>query len=245
MSEGMVECGFCNTQSREGQHLCPSCGACLPLMSGGIAWERRREAGLASALMHTVGGVFRSPSTVFAALRGSSSHVGAVILAIVIGFFSSLIQAIWTMVLVPVEAKAALAGMLQNFSPAPLSQAFLDDAFRAVMIGQVALSPLFSVLALYLETGLVWLALMIVGAEGRRFSVVLLIVAVSEIASLGVIIPQVGGLLSMVLGVVFLTTGLTVRLRLGQGRALLCALAPPVVLLLLFVLGTGALSAIG
>ena len=52
-------------------------------------------------------------------------------------------------------------------------------------------------------------------------------------------------MLAMVLGVVFLTTGLGVRFRLTTGKALACALAQPVVLMLFFVLGTGALSAIG
>lgn len=245
MSEEMVECGFCHTRSNQGQDLCPACGACLPLIAGGSAWERRRESGLVAALFQTVKDVFRSPTTVFAALRGGPSQLGAIILAVILGFFSSLIQAIWTMVLAPAEAKAALGGVLQNFSSTPLSQSFLDDAFRAIMLGQVVFSPLFAVLSLYLETALVWLALRLTGARGQRFSVVLLILAVSEISSLAVVIPQLGGLLSMVLGIVFLTIGLNVRFRLGSGRALLCALAPSIVVLLLLMLGSGAVSVAG
>ncbi|HPH02970.1 MAG TPA: hypothetical protein PK297_08435 [Spirochaetota bacterium] len=245
MSEDQVACGYCGTDSRAGQHLCPVCGVALPLVDGGTDWERRRELGLASAFVRTVGGVFRSPSTVFASLRGGVSHLGAVLLAVILGFFSSLIQAIWTMALVPGETKAAFAELLKNFTVEPIPQAALDDIFRVIMLGQVALSPIFSILALYLEAGLIWLALSIARVQGLRFSMVLLLVALSEISGLAVVIPQIGGMLAMVLGVVFLTTGLGVRFRLTTGKALACALAPPVVLMLFFVLGTGALSAIG
>jgi hypothetical protein len=214
-------------------------------VDGGAAWENRRQIGMPAALMQTVAGVVRSPASIFTSLKGGRSHLGAILLVVILGFFSSLIQSIWTMVLVPVEAKAALESMLNNFTTAPIPEGFMEDAFRAFMVGQVFLSPIFSVLALYLEAGLVWLVLMILGVPGRRFTIVLLVIAVAEVASLAVLIPQLGGMIAMVLGVVFVTTGLSVRLRISRGRALVSAIAPSVILLFILVLVTGAMSAVG
>jgi hypothetical protein len=106
----------------------------------------------------------------------------------------------------------------------------------------VALSPLLTLLGVWLGAGLYHAMLFILGGAKQGFRATLRVLAYSQAAGILMILPLVGAGGCMIWDIVILTAGLAATHGIGKGRALAAVLLPLVLLLILAALAAALLG---
>ncbi|MDR2734258.1 MAG: hypothetical protein LBC99_06370 [Spirochaetota bacterium] len=238
-------CAFCQTINDEERIFCEGCGVALPNLGGGVPWEQRRSLGFISALLETVFTLFRQPSVFFARVGGEARHGGALLFAAAIGFFATLVATLWTLFLSGEEIRSFVALILEKFGHLENSAELSETTFKYIMAAEVICAPLISVIEIYCLSGLIWLAMKALSVPGRKFSLVLLLIAFTRVSQLALVLPEIGGLISSILAVVFTTIALGTRFRLTWGKAVFLAIAPSLAGVFLILAGTLAMGLMG
>jgi len=244
---GREACAFCHTINDEGRELCAGCGTALPGIGGGIPWEKRRNLGFLSALLDTVFQIFRQPSMFFARVCGEAKHRGSLLFAATVCFFATLIETVWTLSLFGDEVREGVAYFLENENVARFFEnlfhvsnaELLENAFQYFMAAELVLSPLIAIIEAYCVSGLIYLAMKAYAVPGRKFSLVLELIAFTQVSQLALVVPQIGGLIASILGIIFTVIALGARFRLLRGRAIFFAIVPSLVAVLVLILVSG------
>jgi hypothetical protein len=102
----------------------------------------------------------------------------------------------------------------------------------AVTVGQIVVSPIVTVVSIYLGAALLHLVLMLFRGAKRPFDATLTAVAYAHGLNLLLVVPGCGGLVALVWAVVVLVIGLGEIQRCGQGKAAAAVLSPVVLVCL-------------
>ncbi|MFH1092360.1 MAG: YIP1 family protein [Pseudomonadota bacterium] len=200
----------------------------------GIPWEEGR-GGFFRDLFSTVKQVLFSPLDFFSRLpsgRGQRSPFAFAFWCGTAGLFFSFI---WQGLLI-------LAPTLAGFSGDSLSLA--DAIPAAVILGLAVLSPLFTIIILYIYSGLTHLFLMIVRGANGGFEATFQTVAYGWATQLLNIVPFLGGMASAVYLLILMILGLPKVHRVGTGRVLVALLVIPIGLVLLLTIIIGIIIAL-
>jgi hypothetical protein len=211
----------------------------LPPLEGGIPWEKRRRLGFVAALFETVSGALRSPMQFFARVRGERGHGGALLFAITMDFFATLVATIWKLSLSGETARENMENMLENVLRLQIPPEIMDQVFRFAMIGEVLFAPILSVITVYITAGIIYMVMAALVIEGRRFSLVLSLVALAHVSQVAFLLPEIGGLLAGILGIIFIVVAFAARFKLTWGKAVFLGLAPPIIGALFIMLAGG------
>jgi hypothetical protein len=187
----------------------------------GNPWEQRESLGFVNAFIETVKLFALNPTEAFAQTRRTGDYVGPLIFAVLVGWIGALFQTIWGMIF-----QASLVSML----PADLRQQMGGAMVMggSSIIGFI-LYPIFAVIGLFIASGILHLCAMLVGALAEStagFEGTLRVVAFSWIATLGYIVPVIGGLVVAVWFIFLAVIGLSTLHKTTQGKALITVLIP-------------------
>jgi hypothetical protein len=232
-------CAFCQTVNEEGREFCAGCGVVLPGIGGGVPWEKRRSLGFVSALLETIAQIFRQPSAFFARVCGETKHRGALLFAMTVGFFATLIETVWTLSLFGEDARSGVTVILENEKVANFLEnlfrvdnaGLMEKAFDYFMAAGVVFAPLVAVIEVYCVSALIYLAMKAFSVPGRKFSLLLELIALTQVSQLALILPSIGGLIASILGIIFIVIALGVRFRLPRWKAIFLAIFPHLLVL--------------
>ena len=150
--------------------------------------------------------------------------------------------------------RAATLGQLQaRISELPPEAARFIEQLAATIDGltsptatavQMLLSPLLSLISIYLVAGVIHLVLMLFKGAGRGFDATLTVVAYASGLYLAMAVPQCGALIATVWYLAVLIIGLGEAQRCGPGKPALAVFAP-VILLCLCCCGLGVIGGAG
>lgn len=187
----------------------------------GNPWEQRERLGFVNAFIENVKLFALNPTEAFAQTRCTGDYVGPIIFAVLVGWIGALFQTIWGMIF-----QASVVSML----PADIR----DQMGGAMMMGGSSiigfiLYPIFAVIGLFIASGILHLCAMLVGALAEStagFEGTLRAVAFSWVASLGYVVPVIGGLVVAVWFIFLAVIGLSTLHKTTQGKALITVLIP-------------------
>jgi len=187
----------------------------------GNPWEQRDRLGFVNAFIENIKLFALSPTEAFAQTRRTGDYVGPIIFAVLVGWIGALFQMIWGLVF-----QASLVSMM----PAD----FREQMGGAMMMGgspviSFILYPIFALIGLFLSAGILHLCAMLVGALAESdsgFEGTFRAIAFSWIASLGYVVPLVGGLIVLVWFIFLAVVGLSTMHKTTQGKALITVLIP-------------------
>jgi hypothetical protein len=205
-------------------------------------FAERATRGFLPAWLETFKLVALQPSDFFRLVR--TDQPGA---AVLFGVVSSVVGA----VLAGLYNVATIGGSIEALQKWPatneMQRRFVelylgwlqDGTFSKVLLAQVVLSPLLSLIGIYLAAGVIHLALMLFKGAPRGFEATLTVVAYAS--GLGILngVPVCGSLVAQIWWVVAVIIGLDAAQRCGLGKSTVAVLAP---LLLACVCCCGALG---
>ncbi|WP_373046675.1 YIP1 family protein [Vulgatibacter sp.] len=171
-------------------------------------WERRSELGAWNALVETWKQASLDPKRFFARLK--TTDIGeAFLYGWILATLGSFLGGLWAVPLTLMTEGEPLAAW-----------------------GQVAVSPIFSAIGLFLGAGLIHLGCLVFGCANRGFDATFRTVAYAQGPQLLNVVPFVGGLAATVWIAVITIQGLAAMQRTTTGKATAAVLAPGLVLLL-------------
>ena len=241
----MKTCPHCqNLLPDPPERFCPSCGADLELLpppippassparSGwapgpgaraGTPWERRGEIGFASALVETTQRVLTGPTAFFRAMPVTGGIGSPLLYALIVGYAGVVISAIYDFVLASVMGSG-----LSRFGGGSEAMANVMPYFEGAMgLGmKLILGPFFLIIAVFLLSGIVHLALMALGGAARGFEATFRVTCYSEASALLNIVPVCGGMIAPVIMVVLMVIGVSEAHGIPRGRAAAAVLLP-------------------
>jgi hypothetical protein len=190
-----------------------------PPLVEGPAWEHRASLGFLPALGETIRGVLIEPTKTFSTLR-TTGGLGAPL------FFYVLVSTVGGMTGVFYQA---IFQSLEK-SGTPEQQAVSAMMGSAVGIGAtIMLLPIFLVLGAFIGSGILHLALMMVGGAKRPFEATFRVMCYAGGATAVLqLLPGCGALIGAVWALVAQVIGLSQVHGIGKGRALVAVLLPAV-----------------
>jgi hypothetical protein len=227
------------------ERFCPSCGADLELAppplppptippppSGwapgpgdrpGTPWERRDEIGLASALVETTQRVLTGPTAFFRAMPVTGGIGSPLVYGLIIGYAGLVISAIYDFVL-----ESVMGSSLSRFGGGSEAMAGVMPYLAGAMgLGmKLILGPFLLAISLLVLSGIVHLALMVLGGGARGFEATFRVACYSEAAALLNIIPVCGGVIAPIVMVVLMIIGISEAHGTTRGRAAAAVLLP-------------------
>jgi len=208
-----------------------------PLLIGGPPWEKKHELGFFVAFIETVKGFLFHPANTFSVMRRTAGIGDALVYSVALQVFAFL----WTIAVTGVDPAALLPQ-----SPELQSMFQFPENISQIL---VILYPFTVVLMLFISALSVHLALKWRSLQNYDFALIFRILAYANgSAALLMIIPVLGGLLSFMMLIYLVYTGLRTIYGLGTssfaittllalGISLGCYLVLTVVLtLLIFIL---------
>lgn len=203
--------------------LPPSPAEPLP---GSTPWERRDSLGVVPALFETTKQVLLSPAEFFRQMPVSGGIGAPLGYAVIVGYLGVVVQALYQAVL-NIGLGSAFAGFGDR-SPfgrlAPMMQGGLGLGLQLVM------GPILVVVGTFIVAGIYHLMLMLLGQAKRDFEATLRVVCYGQAASIVLVVPFCGGIVSAVWRVVLGIVGLAEAHRIGHGSAAIAVLAPIVLI---------------
>jgi hypothetical protein len=224
--------------------FCPSCGADLGIVSSdmpatapyqpsdwtpaagrrqGTPWERREEIGFLAALVETTQAVLTSPAAFFRAMPTTGGIGGPLLYAILIGYAGIVVSSLYEFVLTSVTGSTM--GSLGAGNEA--MQRVLPYLQGAVGLGvKLVLGPVFLVAGLFITSGLVHAALLMLGGAKAGFEATFRVACYAEAAAVLNILPICGGALAAVYTIVLMIIGISQTHGISRGRAAAAVLLP-------------------
>jgi hypothetical protein len=246
--EALMNCPRCQQPLPDPpERFCPNCGAELegpaetlsgtilpppppppyggpppppPPPSDGNPWERRDRVGFVSALVETTQQILTRPSSFFRSLSPEGGVGSALVYAVVVGYVGAVAAALYNFV-----ANALMPGFggfggpeMERLRP------FLEGP--GVLIGTLILGPIFVVLEVAVWSGLVHVALLVLGGARRGIETTARTVCFAEAANLAKIIPFCGGVIAFIFFIVLLVIGVSETHGISRGKATAAVLLP-------------------
>jgi len=193
-------------------------------------FAERRERGFFSAFFETWKLVATQPQQFFARVRIDQTGT-----AILFGVIASTIGNVASSIYGYFSGQQAIVAMQQVLQRIPEDQARFVRMYMQAMSGssivaQAVLSPLLTLIFIYLGAGILHLLLKLFRGAGRRFDATLTVVAYVHGLLLLLAVPGCGGLIAFVWGLVAVIIGLGAAQRCSTGKAAAAVLAPAALL---------------
>ncbi len=151
--------------------------------------------------------------------------------AILFGVIASTVGSLAAGIYNYLGGQQTLLAMREMMENVPEEQARFMRMYAEFLVGggtlaQVVLSPILTLIFMYLGAGILHLLLMLFRGAKRPFEATLTVVAYANGLNLLMAVPGCGGLLAAVWGLVVLIIGLGEAQRCGTGKAAAAVLAP-------------------
>ncbi|MBE2181553.1 MAG: YIP1 family protein [Chthoniobacterales bacterium] len=203
----------------------------------GPAWEQRAELGFFPALGETIRGVLLEPGKTFVSMRRSGGLGAPLFFYVLLGTLGGLAGVVYQEVFKSFESgggaeQQALSGM---------------PGSAVVMGATIMLLPIILVIGAFVGSGIMHLALMIVGGATRPFEATFRVLCYANgAAAVLQLLPGCGALIAAVWTIVVEIIGLAEVHNIGKGRAALAVFLPLIVCCgFLLALGVLAVYLIG
>lgn len=206
----------------------------------GNSWERRDELGFGTGLVEGIKEFVTAPGDTFSKTLKSGDLASPILYAVIIATVMAVIGQIWSMIFgagmmgfLPPEAKEAFGWMLAS------------GGFGMVMA--IFITPIFSVIGLFIWGGILHLCLLLVGGledSDAGFEGTVRSVAYSQTSYIAQLVPIIGGIVAFIWGLFLMVTGVTRIHGTSDGKAIAAILLPLVLCCLcvvaMFTFGVGA-----
>jgi len=229
----------------------PAPGAPPPPMGGTgdgggprLPWEERQSLGFLDSLIATVKLLVTAPADAFGRLRRDGDMISPILFGILLTLVGQIFSQIWNL-LFGAAWMSMLGGMgdmmeMGEGMGGMESLAFFGatNIFSALIT--LVLTPIFYLIFLFIASGIYHLCLMLFGAvetSPQGFEGTLKVTAYASVASLGAIIPVVGGLITLIAQIILLVIGFQHVHRTTQGKAIGAVLLPIVICCVCAVVG--------
>lgn len=206
----------------------------LPVVQGGLPWEKRAESGFFASLLETARLVLLEPKAAFAAMKPAGG-MGAplfffVLLATIGGVAGIFYQSVYS----SLESAAS-----------PEEKAMMAMFTSTAAIGiTIMLLPVFLAAVAFVSAGLVHLSLILVGGAKRPFEATFRVACYAGGAtSVLQLLPICGAIAASIWNFVCMVIGLSEVHGIGRGRATLAVMLPSIVCCGLLLAGGVALVA--
>jgi hypothetical protein len=205
--------------------------------SGGPAWENRAELGFFAALIETIRAVLLEPTKSFAGMRQTGGFGGPLFFFVLTGTVGGLAGIVYQTMLSAVQTGGSAE---ENAMAAMFTSTFAIGA-------TIMLLPLFLAAAAFLSSGLIHLALMVVGGARRPFEATFRVACYAGGATAVLqLLPVCGAIVASVWNFVLLIFGLAEVHGIGKGRAAVAVLLPSIVCcLIILVIAAVAAASLG
>ncbi len=188
-----------------------------------LPWEERDRLGFLDALIETVKLLVTAPGDAFSRLRRDGDLIWPLIFGLIFSWIGQLFGQIWNVIL-----GGAMQSMLGGLGDLEGMAAFgAGSIVQTIFI--VVFWPIFYAIIAFIAAGIYHLCLMLVGGVERSplgFEGTLKVVAYSQIAALGNVVPVLGFLIVLVATIILLVVGFTKVHQTDQGKALIAVLIP-------------------
>ena len=208
------------------------------LKQDGPAWERRDQLGFLKALLETIRAVLLEPSATFSSMRPFGGFWGPLMFALIVGMVgvvaSVFYQVAWT----------SLGMLPQGDKEAAAATAILGSGFAMIIV--VVFMPVLLTAGMFISSGLVHLALMIVGGARKPFESTFRVICYAAGAtSVLQLLPIIGATLASIWALVAEIIGLSEVHGIGKGKATIAVLLPVIVCCGLAILIAAAAIGLG
>lgn len=180
-------------------------------------FEDRQSLGFFTAYLQTLKMLFRWPRNFFAQTEPGARLSDALFFAAISGFLGTLFETTWNLYLGPPT---------EPQFPSPFSP-------EVLALFQVVFSPLATVLGVVVLGSIFHFFLILFGSGSAGWRATVQALGYSTAAQVLLILPKIGGFLSLILSLVFLTYGLQTFHRSALWRVVLALLLPLVLFLLI------------
>lgn len=197
----------------------PAGGSAQP---AGNPWEQREQLGFGQAFVENVKLFVLNPGEAYARTLRKGDFAGPLIFAVLIGWIGAVLRQIWGLLF-----NASLMKMMPPEFQEQMGSGLMMGG--AGFIVSLILYPILAVIFLFIWAGILHLCLMLVGGTGQSdagFEGTFRSVSYANVASLGYLIPVVGGLIFLGWSIVLNVIGLSSLHRTTQGKALFAVLLP-------------------
>jgi hypothetical protein len=191
----------------------------LPVV-GGIPWERRAEIGFFPGLFETIRAVLLEPSKAFAGMPITGGLGAPLFFFVLVGSIGGL-------------AGFVYQAVLNSVSPASTAQ---DEAMMAllgstaVIGGSIMIMPVILAAVAFVTSGLIHLALMLIGGANRPFEATFRVVSYSGGATAVLqLLPVCGAFAATIWNFIVMVIGISTVHKIGVGRAAVAVLLPTLI----------------
>lgn len=158
---GNFTCGSCSVLLPSGRY-CPDCAERLASADFSTPWEQRQQLGFWPAFAQTAKSVVLTPTAFFKKMPRAGGYEGPVLFAIIWGAIGALVQGTIQMVLI------AAVGIPLRGQGTEVLTALLGGGVVGLLTG-VVLSPITTILSLFVGAGIFHLGLMTTGGAKNGF----------------------------------------------------------------------------
>jgi len=205
-----------------------------------LPWEARQTRGALEAFFDTLGIFFSRPAEAWARAREIGDLGSPLLFGTVVAWLSYAVHAVLNRFLMLPMLPGALGRRLGT----------MGHYGRIGIVFHLIFAPVFIAVALFLGAAILHVCCMITGAlsnSASGFEGSFRTVAYSEVSSLAVMIPVVGGIVAMVWWIILAVQGVQRMHRTTQSKAIAAILIPVVVccgglLLVAIIAGTAFLA---
>jgi hypothetical protein len=195
--------------------LSDSSGPVPPAAAGAFPWEQRSQTGLFKAALETIKGIFSAPQAAFTSL-GNVDSIGSAFLFFALTAFPFLyIGTLWSIL-----SESIKTTHMQG--PTAGLTAFAISAFSMLF-----LVPVILIVSLFLSSGLIHLALMLLGGARQGFAATFSVLSYSQGAAAPCqVVPVCGAIVGPILSLIFSAIGLKKVHDIPTWKAVLAILSP-------------------
>jgi hypothetical protein len=186
----------------------------------GIPWERRAEIGFFPGLFETIRAVLLEPSKAFGGMPITGGLGAPLFFFVLVGSIGGL-------------AGFVYQAVLNSISPASTPQ---DEAMMAllgstaVIGGSIMIMPVILAAVAFVTSGLIHLALMVIGGANRPFEATFRVVSYSGGATAVLqLLPVCGAFAATIWNFIVMVIGISTVHKIGTGRAAVAVLLPTLV----------------
>ncbi len=198
-----------------------------PPAGGTLPWENRGTMGAPEAFLETVKAFATNPRDTWSRTRESGDFGMPLLFAVIVGWIGAAANAIWGSIFLRGAIPVLPPEVASRF---PFGRMPLGGTFLAV---RLIVAPIGVVIGLFIGSAILHVCYLIVGAlkgSTAGFEGTFRVAAYSSVASLGQIIPIVGGLIALVGWILLATFGGAKIHRTTEGKSLVAILIPIVLL---------------
>lgn len=205
----------------------------------GLAWERRDELGIATALLQTIREVLFSPTEAFARMKAEGGWGEPLGFAVVVGSVSIWVWQAWSLL-----TRSLLVGV-PGFETQDIAAANVQEVWMALI------APLQVVVYTFFFAALVHVLLQMLGSTRYGYESTFRVICYSGAAGAFNLIPVCGVIIGAVWSIVVQIIGIREAHQVPTGRAVAAVLIPVILsclciaMLALLVVGVAGLSQMG